>query len=240
MANEKSAHLDELEQHENKMSKQSIRQMEHLRLPSSAHIVMEHREWYETVAKRLTLGAIPMAFALAIVVIALATMANRPPDVLEYLMDDDGDIIALQSTRNAAVTDTEVLSWTAERVIEVNQLTGTDYVKQVRRLRKYFVPEAYMNFQRMLISTKTIEKIKADNLYLTAKPDGAPVIERKGLDSGTGEYTWIIKMPIEQLMQGGSFSVLSAKLEATIWVRRAPRTGTLSGLVIEKLLYKER
>lgn len=206
--------------------------------PSSAHVVLEAKEWYRGFAKLALYALVGVAFCAAMISIALAAVTSRPPETLSYLMDRDGRVVQLQSERRPTLTETQVLNWAAKRMKAIHTLTFTDYVDHVQSLRGDFTPEAFDNYQRALLASKNLEKVKNERLVMWAEPISAPRITQAKVING--KYTWVIEMHINQYMGGGEFVSSATPIKGIMVVERTSRARNLAGIVISKYLAKEQ
>jgi len=205
--------------------------------PYGAELVLRNSEHYRSMAKNslfAALGLLGLSIFLAFTVYALAT---RPVPVLSYMMDDKGHVVPLQPIRNPTVTDTQVLNWSRDRVVDLHTFTFTNWRGELQGLSKYFVKSAYENYIAALTNSKVIKKITNDKLLVTATPSRAPVITKKGVVNGV--YMWTVEMPIIQTIEGGNTAPVNNNLVAQMVVQRVPRTETLDGIKVRSYLVRE-
>lgn len=223
---------------EDQLRKNSLRGPDRTPAPSSAHVVMEAKEWYQKFAKFTLFGLVGVSISTALIAISLVVVTSRPPVTLSYLMDGDGRVVRMDSIRNPSLTEAEVLNWAAKRIKDIHTLTFTDYVDHIQSLRDDFTPEAYDNYQYALLNSKNLEKVKRDRLMMWAVPTSAPrITQAKVVD---GKFTWVVEMDLDQFMGGGSFITSASPIKGIMVVERVSRARNLSGVVVSKYLAKEQ
>lgn len=205
--------------------------------PSSSQVVLEAKEWYQNFAKLSLFALVCVSVCAAMAAISLVVVTSRPPTTLSYLMDEDGRVVRLESIRNPSLTEAEVLNWAAKRIKDIHTLTFTDYIDHVQSLRDDFTDEAYENYQRALLDSKSLQKIKEGRLMMWAKPLTAPKITESKVVNG--KYTWVIEMELEQFMGGGNFVTSGTRIKGIMVVERVDRGRNLAGVVVSKYLSKE-
>tara|TARA_R110002074_G_scaffold400481_2_gene596052 strand:+ start:4729 stop:5463 length:735 start_codon:yes stop_codon:yes gene_type:complete len=230
-------HNEKRKKIEEKIRSTPIRRVPNCDIPASAQVVLENKEWYKSFAK-LSLFALLFVSACAVSVsIALAYVMSRPPETLSYLMDEDGRIVQLESIRNPSLTETEVLNWAAGKIKAIHSLTFTDYVDHVQSLSADFTDTAFIEYQKALLSSKSLEKVKQDRLVMWADPKEAPkIISAKVVN---GKFTWVVEMKITQYLAGGEYIANGTDMLATVVIERTSRARNLSGVVISQYLAKE-
>jgi len=237
MVDEKEKHADKRKKIEAKIRETPLRNIPNSDVPSSAQVVLENKEWYKSFAKLSLFALLFVAACAASVSIALAYVMSRPPETLSYLMDEDGRVVKLESTRNPSLTETEVLNWAAGKIKAIHSLTFTDYVDHVQSLRADFTDPAFLEYQKALLSSKSLEKVKQDRLVMWADPKEAPkIISAKVVN---GKFTWVVEMKITQYLAGGEYIANGTEMLATVVIERTSRARNLSGVVISKYLAKE-
>lgn len=233
----KTKHIENLQKLQRNAEKTPLRRVPHNTVPASAHVVLESAEWYRNFAKLSLFALLFAAACAASVSIALAYVSTRPPETLSYLMDEDGRIVKLESVRNPSLTETEVLNWAASKIKAIHSLTFTDYVDHVQSLRADFTEQAYIEYQKALLASKSLEKVKTDRLVMWAEPIEAPKIVSAKVVGG--KFTWVVEMKIKQIMGGGEYVANGTDILATMVIERTSRARNLSGVVISKYLAKE-
>lgn len=202
-------------------------------LPYPSQLILERNQFLRWVSKASFLLALGLGFAVMVLAIAIYIVSNRPPITLSYALDQDNRIVALQPINEPSVTDTDVLFFAGKRVQQFHLITFTNYIDHVLSLEKYFVNKrAFDNFQRNLISSRTIERIKENRLASWAEPLQAPQISRFDPSSNT----WIVTFPIRWYLGGGEFTTTGTTFNVTMHITRVPRTQNLSGLAVAKYL----
>ncbi|MFA0809411.1 DotI/IcmL family type IV secretion protein [Microbulbifer epialgicus] len=220
-----------------KLEQRSARHMPGNEVPASAQIVFDDKEWRKNFSK-LTLFALLFSLAAAAAVSAtLAYVLTRPPETLSYAVDEDGRVVPLMSVRDPSLTETEVLNWAAEKVNDIHRLSFTDYVDHIQSQRADFTVEAFDEYQRALLASKSLEKVKAERLTMWSEPKEAPkILSAKVVN---GKFTWVVEMRIIQYLGGGEYVANGTEMVSTIVVERTSRARNLSGVVISKYLAKE-
>ncbi len=234
---QKARHEEKRRQRQRALETTPLRHIPGNPVPASAHVVLENAAWYRQFAKLSLFALLFVAACAAAVSMALAYVATRPPETLSYLMDEDGRVVKLEAVRNPSLTETEVLNWAAAKIRAIHTLTFTDYVDHVQSLRADFTERAYLEYQKALLASKSLEKVKADRLAMWAEPLEAPkIVSAKVVN---GRFTWVVEMKIKQVMGGGEYVSNGTELVATMVIERTSRARNLSGVVIAKYLAKE-
>lgn len=234
---QRAKHEQTRKKEEARIRKTPLRQIPYSEVPASAQVVFQDKEWYKNFAK-LSLFSLILVSACAVAVsLALAFVMTRPPETLSYLMDEDGRIVKLDSVRNPSLTEAEVLNWAAKKIDDIHRLSFTDYVDHVQSQRADFTPQAFVEYQKALLASKSLEKVKADNLVMWAVPKEAPKITAAKVVNGV--FTWVVTMKITQFMGGGNYVTNGTDMEVTMVIERTSRARNLSGVVINKYLAKE-
>lgn len=206
-------------------------------MPYGAEVVLRQAQHHMAIA-RVSLIALALSLAISLVlVMTVKYTVEKPVEVLSYLMDPDGRVVAVQPLRDPTLTDTQVLNWAKDRVVDLHSFTFTNYLREIEKLRPYFLDEAFSNYVTALKQSKIIAKIKKDNLLVTATPASAPIIVNKRVVDGA--YTWTVQVPILQTIEGGKSGGEKTTLNATMVVQRVPRTTNLSGVNIRSYLVRE-
>lgn len=234
---QKKEHSEARKKIEAKIRKTPIRHIENNKVPASAQVVYENIEWYKSFAKLSLFALLFIAVCAVVISVTLAYVMSRPPETLSYLMDEDGRIVKLESIRNPSLTETEVLNWAAKKIKDINSLTFVDYVNHIQSQKADFTKPAFIEYQKALLSSKTLEKVKRDRLVMWAEPEEAPkIIETKV--SG-GKFTWVVTMRINQFLGGSEYVTNATEMNITMVIQRTSRARNLSGVVVSKYLAKE-
>jgi len=234
---DKEKHAENRRKIQQKICTTPLRNIPNSDVPASAQVVLENKEWYKNFAKLSLFALLFVAACAASVSLALAYVMSRPPETLSYFMDEDGRVVKLESIRNPSLTETEVLNWAAGKIKSIHSLTFTDYVDHVQSLRADFTDSAFLEYQKALLSSKSLEKVKRDRLVMWADPKEAPkIISAKVVN---GKFTWVVEMKITQYLAGGEYIANGTEMRATVVIERTSRARNLSGVVISKYLAKE-
>ncbi len=203
-------------------------------VPASAQVILEDRYYYRAFAKWSFFVAGGMAVLAAVLTVALVNLYTRPPLTVSYLQDAKGNLVTLRPLDQTELTEAEILDWAAERILDLQKFSFADYRDHLVSLSDDFIPEAFTEYQRTLISNKTIDRIKNDRLVKYAEPIEAPVLQSVSKEGGV--LTWVITMKIREYMAGGNYSSSSTDLEAEITIKRTNKTKNLDGIQISKYL----
>lgn len=234
---EKTKHAEQRKKEEEHLRNKPLRHIPHSNVPASAQVVYQDKEWYKSFAKLSLFALLFSIVCAASVSVALAYVMSRPPETLSYLMDEDGRVVKLESIRNPSLTETEVLNWAAKKISDIHRLTFTDYVDHIQSQRADFTDQAFIEYQKALLASKSLEKVKADRLVMWAEPKEAPkIVDAKIVN---GKFTWVVEMKITQYMGGGEYIANGTEMLATMVIERTSRARNLSGVVISKYLAKE-
>jgi len=220
-----------------RISNSPVRHVPRIEVPASAQVVYQDKEWYKSFAKLSLFALLFVSACAASVSIALAYVMTRPPETLSYLMDEDGRVVKLESERNPSLTETEVLNWAAKKISDIHKLSFSDYVDHIQSQRADFTDQAFIEYQKALLASKSLEKVKSDRLVMWSEPKEAPkIIEAKVVN---GIYTWVVQMKIIQYLGGGEYIANGTEMTSTMVIERTSRARNLSGVVISKYLAKE-
>jgi hypothetical protein len=220
-----------------RISNNPVRHVPRIEVPASAQVVYQDKEWYKSFAKLSLFALLFVSACAASVSIALAYVMTRPPETLSYLMDEDGRVVKLESERNPSLTETEVLNWAAKKISDIHKLSFSDYVDHIQSQRADFTDQAFIEYQKALLASKSLEKVKSDRLVMWSEPKEAPkIIEAKVVN---GIYTWVVQMKIIQYLGGGEYIANGTEMTSTMVIERTSRARNLSGVVISKYLAKE-
>lgn len=203
-------------------------------VPASAQVVLEDRIFYRNFAKGSFFVAVIMAALALFLTVALINLYSRPPLTVSYLQDARGNLVTLRPLDQTELTEAEILDWASDRILDLQMVSFADYRDHLVGLRDYFVPAAFAEYQKALISNKTIDRVKNDRLVKYAEPVEAPVLQSMKVKNGV--LTWVITMKIREFMAGGEYSSSSTDLEAEITIVRANKTINLDGVRISKYL----
>jgi len=206
-------------------------------VPAAAQVVLENVEYRERFAKHQVFTVAFLVLALIVAISVLLSVVSRPPLTLSYLSDEEGRLVQMAPLNVAGMTDSEVMSWTSNMIRKVHHLSFTDYLDHIYGMRPNFTEKAFIEFQKAILSTKAIDKIKKDRLIMHSEPLEAPRITQKGLVNGIA--TWVIEQEILQKTEGGEYTQVGNELKVTVTVQRTSRSHNLSGLIIKKYLVKE-
>jgi len=234
---EKEKHEGNRKAIEEKIRRTPMRHITDYNVPASAQVVIENIEWYRNFAKLSLFALLVVSACAASVSIALGYVMTRPPETLSYLMDEDGRVVKLESTRTQSLTETQVLDWAARKIGSIHSLTFTDYRDHVQSLRADFTKTAFLEYQRALLASKSLDKVKGDRLVMWAVPKEAPKLLSAKLVNG--KFTWVVEMKITQYLAGGEYVASGTDMLATMTIERVSRARNLSGVVINKYLAKE-
>lgn len=237
VSEQKEKHLENLKKEDDKKRKMPLREVPMSRVPSSAYVILEGKEWYRNFAKLSLFGLLISLVCATVASLALAYVMTRPPETLSYLMDEDGRIVQFSSVRDPDNTESDVLNWATARILDMHKLTFNDYMNHVGGLRNDFAPEAFIEYQNALISSKSLEKVKNDQLVMWAEPLEAPRITMAKVVNG--KFTWVVEMKIVQYMGGGKYTSTGTTLKSRMVIERTSRAHNLAGLVISKYLAEE-
>jgi len=241
MNNEESTfqqkHEKKRQEIEKKTRESAMRHMPGFDVPASAHVIRDSAGWYRGFAKKTLYAVLGLGFCSVVLSIALYSVSTRAPETLSYLVDQDGRIVLLEPVSNPSVTETKVLKWAANKIKAIHSLSFTDYADHVGELRPDFTHQAFINYQKALLSSKTLEKVQNSRLVMYATPLEAPKIVSAKVISGV--FTWVVEMKIMQHLEGGNYASSGTELIATIVIQRTSRASNLSGMVISKYLAKE-
>lgn len=214
-----------------------VRKVPNNDVPASSQVVVDNVGWYRKFAMLALFALIGTAACAASISVALVYVMYQPPETLSYLQDEDGRVVQLESTRNPSLTETEVLNWAAGKISAIHSLTFTDYVQHIQSLRADFTDTAFLEYQKALLSSKSLEKVKKDRLVMWADPKEAPkIVSAKVVD---GTFTWIVEMKIVQYLAGGEYVANGTEMLSTVVIERTSRARNLSGVAISKYLAKE-
>lgn len=231
-------HIKSLESQEAKIRKTPLRKTPYVEVPASSQVVFESTVWYRSFAK-LSLFALVFSMVCSVALsLALAYVISKPPETLSYLMDSEGRVVKLEPVRNPGMSDSELLSWASNMVFKIHNISFADYEEHIMSLHHYFTADSFRQYQRALVDSKTIEKVKAQRLVMWVEPKSAPrILSAKVVN---GKFTWVVEFELTQYVGGGSYSSYGSDLVATMVVERASRTTNLAGVVISKYLVKEK
>jgi len=233
----KEKHSNERKKIEKRIRDTPVRSVSNLQLPASSEVVMDASAWHRTFAKYAVIAAVITSIAAVFATIALSSEMSRPPEVLSYLMDRDGRIVKLESVRSPSVTETQILSWASEKMVDIHTLSFTDYGDHVQQMKPHFERTAWVEYQKALINSKDLDKIKNDRLNMWAEPIEAPKITYANVENGV--FTWKVEMKLRQFMGGGNYMANGTDIVGTMTIKRVSRGTNLAGVVITKYLAKE-
>ncbi len=234
----KTRHAKKKEKIQQQRENAPVRGNSQFKSPMSSQVVFDSNQWMRDLAK----GALGVCALLTIATIIMGqtifNFATKDPDEIGIQMDAEGRVASFDPVVNASLTQAEVLNWAADRIRDAHTFTFTDYADHVYSLRQNYTDEAFQRFQQALIDSLMLDKIKRNKLLLHMEPLEAPKVTEARVVNGV--YTWVVEMPIKQIMEGGNYSPEGNILDITVEIRRTSRTNNLSGVVISKYLAKER
>jgi intracellular multiplication protein IcmL len=206
-------------------------------LPYPSHVILQRNQFLRWIAKISFFLALGLGFAVVVLAVAIYIVSNRPPITLSYALDQDNRIVELQPISEPSVTDSDVIYFAGRRMQQFHLITFTNYIDHVLSLEQHFVNKrAFDNFQTNLISSRTIERIRTNQLASWAEPLQAPQITSFDPSSNT----WVVTFPIRWYLGGGDFATSGTTFELTMHIQRVSRSQNLSGLGIAKYLLVQK
>jgi intracellular multiplication protein IcmL len=218
--------------------KANLRVMSSDGTPQSSEVILEANWWYRTLAKWCLIVAVSLSGVLIVSIIALYTVATRPPITLGYSIDSDGTIVELQPIGIPSMTNAQVLSWASQRARDIHKLSFVDWQDHVDEMRQHFTSEAHVNYQYALKQSDVFDSVVQNNQVSWAEPISAPQLVESGLENGA--WTWIVKMNLNLYIGGGDLPTTATEVEPTMRIKRVSRANNLSGVVVTQYLTRTR
>lgn len=94
------------------------------------------------------------------------------------------------------LTQKAILSWATTAVTEIMTFNFANYDERISMFQDRFLPEAWVEYVKALMAQDVINKFRSFQLVLTAAPSNAPIIISQGPNDTTGQYEWVIQVPV--------------------------------------------
>jgi intracellular multiplication protein IcmL len=128
--------------------------------------------------------------------------------------------LKIQQLDEPNLSDTSVVQWANEAIIDLYTYDFFNYRKQVYSKRRFFLYKGWASFIKGLKSSGIIKEIRDKKLRVSAIVVKQALLQRKGPILGV--YSWSIKLPVLVNFESASESRQQRYLARMIVQRRSP------------------
>lgn len=128
--------------------------------------------------------------------------------------------LKIQQLNEPNLSDTSVVQWANEAIIDLYTYDFFNYRKQVYSKRRFFLDRGWDSFIKGLKSSGIIKEIRDKKLRVSAIVVKQALLQRKGPILGV--YSWSIKLPVLVNFESASESRQQRYLARMIVQRRSP------------------
>lgn len=132
---------------------------------------------------------------LSLVIFIILTMPLFEPVYRYFVRNPMAQIKSLVALNAPNLTNSAVISWATNSVVEILTLGFGDFDSQVGKQYFRFTREGWISFLTAAREMNLREIFKSHQLVLTTVPSDTPVIIFQG-NNEDNEYQWILEMPV--------------------------------------------
>lgn len=176
----------------------------------------------------ISMGVILNMFFLGIVSI-MVMFPSEPEYYITYSKQRDAfltgnwrdtSVLKITELLEPNQSDTSVVQWANEAIIDLYTYDFLNYHTQVWDKRRFFTEEGWASFISAIRESKLLEEIRKQKLTVSAIVVKQALLQRKGVLNG--KYSWSIKLPVLVNYQSASETVVRRYLATVIVQRRSP------------------
>lgn len=193
-----------------------------------------YRDGYRTWMKIALIQAV--AIGLLVIGIVFAYTSNKP-QMRYFATTSDGRLIEMVPLNRPNLSNTALLSWSAQAASDIMTFGFHDYRKRLQDSSNYFTTRGWESFTNALQQSRVIEAVEARQQVISAVPNGAPVIVQEGVLNNV--YRWVIEMPMIITYKSGNTTRPDSVL-VTLVVVRVPTLDNPNGVGIEQWIAANR
>lgn len=139
--------------------------------------------------------------------ITIYYLISHRPEAQYFATNINGEVIPIIPLNQAALTNEELIAWSARAV---EKLLSFDYVNYLDQLTAaidtYFTEKGGNDYKKALVASLNLKNVTANHLIQVAKPIGNAKIITQAIGQTPAyrnRYAWIVDVPVEILFYTG-------------------------------------
>lgn len=158
------------------------------------------------------------------------------PSPSYFATENDGTLIKMIPLSQPNLTDSALVSWSVQASTAAYTFNFVDYREALQGVREYFTPRGFQHFLSALEESGNLKDVREKKLVVSAVPQGAPIILKKGPTS-RGIYAWQVQLPMLISLQSAT-EVKKLNITITMLITRVSTTQTPKGIGIAQFIVK--
>jgi intracellular multiplication protein IcmL len=187
-----------------------------------------YRDGFRTMQKISLLQAI---IILGLIAAMIFVIQVHQPKNRYFATTEDGRLVPMIALNEPNLSNSALLSWTAQAATEVWTFGFHDYKRRLQEASSNFTRRGWASFTQALERSRIIEMVKQNQFVVTAAPRSAPVVISEGVQNG--RYTWTVELPLKLTYQAGS-KTRSDNLRVRLKIVRVPKLESPNGIGINQ------
>jgi len=206
-------------------------------VPLGMFEAMREREWYRSMASRLTKIVVALSVALVLCLLLCAFLIMNRPEPRYFAASTDFQIVEMTPLDQPLISQQELLNWAGMVASGVFTLDFQHWKEKLMNLRPHFTQEAFKTLVRSLKEQGGLDDIVNNRLVVSAVMEKAPVITNQGILKG--KFCWQIQVPLVITFENSEGPVRTLHLIGNLLVQREDTTVAPKGLAVSQIVYKK-
>ncbi len=185
---------------------------------------------YATWMKRCVIGAVA---ALSLTVLLAFAVIFIEPDKRYFAQTESGRIVPIVSFGEPIQTNEAITGWVVQAVTETMTFGFHDWRLRLGSAMRYFTEDGRRSFNRAIESAGLLDRVRENRQIISSAPRAMPVIVQEGPNPLTGQYQWIVQVPINMTTEAGAVKS-SSRFRVTLAVVRVSTLEKAQGLGIQQ------
>ena len=194
--------------------------------------VVVRNEFYRDGFRNLIkIAIVEAAIIVALIITFIAYIDTVKGQDHYFATTADGRIMQMSPLESPNMSDSALLSWTAQAASEVMTFGYHDYQRRLQNSSRHFTRHGWETFTSALTKSRIIESIQALQQVVSAEPRSAPLIIQETISNG--KYRWVVKLPLKVTYQSGAETRVDTP-DVTLVIDRVASLENSNGVGIEQ------
>ena len=187
-----------------------------------------YRDGFRTMQK---ISLVQAVIILGLIAAMIFVIQVHQPENRYFATTEDGRLVPMIALNEPNLSNSALLSWTAQAATEVWTFGFHDYKRRLQEASRNFTRRGWASFTQALERSRIIEMVQQNQFVVTAAPRSAPTIISEGVQNG--RYIWTVELPLKLTYQAGS-KTRSDNLLIRLKIVRVPKLESPNGIGINQ------